>query len=685
MRKALFVLLLLAFVASASAQQYYLYNGTARDAAGTALVSPSVLVTLVPPAGVASIYTDAGTTPKANPFTAAADGTYSFYAVAGRYQVDATKSGFTYTTFASLPSGSSTVNLTSLQGVCVAPSGTLTVVWDTSGNASCAVGGGGGGMVYPGAGVANSTGAAWGTSYTVGTGANNLVQLNGSSQLPAVSAALLTAFPTLNQSTSGNAATATAMAALGTPCSAGQGATGVDVSGNAVGCTTYVELAGDLGNTAASPQVTATHLLSALPIAQGGTASTTATGSGVVVLATSPTITTPTISGAIGGNFDLGTQADLYEIANEGATGTTVNKLAKLTGAPSTAIVTTTGDLTGISGVVVAGAGIAGNAQLARAGRASCVFDGATTAGDYVQGSATVAGDCHDAGASLPTSNQILGRVLSTNGGGGTYAMTVYSPGINGAAASGLGGSTGATDKAVLIANGTGGATLQNSGVTSDANGDLYMSGAATAVLGIGGSSSSFAGLWTRSGSTSQLVLGLADRSATTLAWTGSLYVTGAVGTGPDVFVQSGSSGRLSVAPGGIIGFSSSGGADNTDDTALGRASAGIMTVDTSTPRNFQGAMKMAKLYIDYTNTGTVGAVTINKAAGRVNIAASGTSVVVTDSVVTAASHVFGVISTNDATATLKNIVPAAGSFTITLTAATTAQTSIDFFVVNAD
>jgi hypothetical protein len=56
-------------------------------------------------------------------------------------------------------------------------------------------GGGGGEMVYPGAGVPNSTGTAWGTSYQVGTGANDLIQLNGSSQLPAVSAALLTNFP----------------------------------------------------------------------------------------------------------------------------------------------------------------------------------------------------------------------------------------------------------------------------------------------------------------------------------------------------------------------------------------------------------------------------------------------------------------------------------------------------------
>lgn len=98
-----------------------------------------------------------------------------------------------------------------------------------------------------------------------------------------------------------------------------------------------------------------------------------------------------------------------------------------------------------------------------------------------------------------------------------------------------------------------------------------------------------------------------------------------------------------------------------------------------------RAAQAISKLYVDYTNTGTVGAVTINKAAGRVNIAAAGTSVVVTNSVVTAASHVMAVISTNDTTAVLKNVVPAAGSFTITLSAAATAQTSIDFFVINAD
>ena len=59
---------------------------------------------------------------------------------------------------------------------------------------------------YPGAGVPTSTGSAWGAPYTVGTGAGNLVQLNGTSQLPPVSAALLTNWPTFNQSTTGTAA-----------------------------------------------------------------------------------------------------------------------------------------------------------------------------------------------------------------------------------------------------------------------------------------------------------------------------------------------------------------------------------------------------------------------------------------------------------------------------------------------
>jgi hypothetical protein len=148
-------------------------------------------------------------------------------------------------------------------------------------------------------------------------------------------------------------------------------------------------------------------------------------GSGVLI--TSAT-TVPSTFGNLNvfpNSIDLKASAQITEIANAGTTGTTLNRLAKLTGAPSTAVITGTGDTSGIVGVVVGGAGTTGNAQIAVDGIASCVFDGATTANHYVQNSAATAGDCTDAGLTRPTVGQVLGRVLSTNSGTGTYAMLV--------------------------------------------------------------------------------------------------------------------------------------------------------------------------------------------------------------------------------------------------------------------
>ena len=91
-----------------------------------------------------------------------------------------------------------------------------------------------GSATYPSAaGVANWNGSAWGTSYTVGTAANNLVQLNASAQLPAVSAALLTNFPKLDQNTTGTAGglSGTPNITVGT-ISAGAAAFGVDADGD---------------------------------------------------------------------------------------------------------------------------------------------------------------------------------------------------------------------------------------------------------------------------------------------------------------------------------------------------------------------------------------------------------------------------------------------------------------------
>lgn len=82
---------------------------------------------------------------------------------------------------------------------------------------------------------------------------------------------------------------------------------------------------------------------------------------------------------------------------------------------------------------------------------------------------------------------------------------------------------------------------------------------------------------------------------------------------------------------------------------------------------------------------GTTGNVTINKLSGTVNIAAgAGTAgVTVTNSTVTANSIVYAIARTNDATCSVKSVVPASGSFVLRTTANCTAETSFGFLVTN--
>ena len=81
------------------------------------------------------------------------------------------------------------------------------------------------------------------------------------------------------------------------------------------------------------------------------------------------------------------------------------------------------------------------------------------------------------------------------------------------------------------------------------------------------------------------------------------------------------------------------------------------------------------------TAAGTTGAQTINKPAGSVNFAAAATSLVVTNSLVTVNSVVKCQLATNDTTAVLGAVVKAAGSFTIFMKTAPTAETRVDFVV----
>jgi hypothetical protein len=80
---------------------------------------------------------------------------------------------------------------------------------------------------------------------------------------------------------------------------------------------------------------------------------------------------------------------------------------------------------------------------------------------------------------------------------------------------------------------------------------------------------------------------------------------------------------------------------------------------------------------------GTTGAQTIDKIAGTVNFAAAATSLVVTNSLVTANSVIIATVGTNDATMTSVQVVAGAGSFTLHANAAATAETRVDFLVIN--
>lgn len=98
------------------------------------------------------------------------------------------------------------------------------------------------------------------------------------------------------------------------------------------------------------------------------------------------------------------------------------------------------------------------------------------------------------------------------------------------------------------------------------------------------------------------------------------------------------------------------------------------------------GSRRFRRLFLDYTNLTTgAAAATINKASGRITANGLTSSFVVTNSLVTANSHVFAVVSSNDGAAYIKNVTPAAGSFTITLGAASTGVCSIDFLVMSTD
>ena len=86
--------------------------------------------------------------------------------------------------------------------------------------------------------------------------------------------------PTLNQATTGNAATATIAGNVSGTVAIANGGTGQTGAAAALNALSGAAVAGDIGGTSASPQVVSTHLSAALPVAQGGTGNATGQPSG---------------------------------------------------------------------------------------------------------------------------------------------------------------------------------------------------------------------------------------------------------------------------------------------------------------------------------------------------------------------------------------------------------------------
>jgi len=86
-------------------------------------------------------------------------------------------------------------------------------------------------------------------------------------------------------------------------------------------------------------------------------------------------------------------------------------------------------DTSGAIGICVATCGSIFQGTIQQTGLAQCFFDSAVTVNDYVQISSTANGQCHDAGATFPTTGQVLGRTTNSSVGG-TTSLLLFSPEI---------------------------------------------------------------------------------------------------------------------------------------------------------------------------------------------------------------------------------------------------------------
>lgn len=105
-----------------------------------------------------------------------------------------------------------------------------------------------------------------------------------------------------------------------------------------------------------------------------------------------------------------------YSIDNDTSTGTTFQKLVKLSAGK--AVISGTSPTDPI-GICVSNCGTSGPAIIAWSGVVGCVFDNTTTADHWAIPSTSVSGDCSDSGSTTkPTSGPVIGQIKTISGGG---------------------------------------------------------------------------------------------------------------------------------------------------------------------------------------------------------------------------------------------------------------------------
>jgi hypothetical protein len=235
---------------------------------------------------------------------------------------------------------------------------------------------------YPTSGIAVSTGSAWGTSLQIGTSGAVLGLLNGNN----VFTGNVTFSNPVAASVTGNAATATALAAAPTVCSGGQFALGIAANGNA-SCSTPTgsgNVSGPGSSTAGYAPLwsgtTGTLLATGLPVGTSGNSTIVETNvSGLIASGIVPTLnqnttgTAASFTGSLSGDV-TGTQS------------TTAIAASTVTGKALTGFSAGAGSVTAADTILTAFNKIVGNINALVSG-VSSVFGrtGAVTAqsGDY--------------------------------------------------------------------------------------------------------------------------------------------------------------------------------------------------------------------------------------------------------------------------------------------------------------